>query len=236
VRVYDLSTERVHVDSTSASVSATVSEEGLFQFGHSKDTRPDLPQVKVMQAVLDPLGMPLATDVVSDERADDPLYVPCIARVQASRGRRGLLYVGNGKMASHETRACIASAGDFYPCPLPQPPRAAGELGEALEAVCCGEQALTPVVREFPEGEPELIAEGFECQVPLGLEEAGHGRRWMERRLVVRSRRQAQAAETALRARMAKAQAQVEALNQRGRGRKRFEEVRAMRHAAHEIV
>ena len=44
-----------------------------------------------MQAVLDPLGMPLATDVVSGERADDPLYLPCIARVQASLGRRGLL-------------------------------------------------------------------------------------------------------------------------------------------------
>jgi transposase len=31
-----------------------------------------------MQAVLDPLGMPLATDVVSGERADDPLSVPLI--------------------------------------------------------------------------------------------------------------------------------------------------------------
>src|SRR6266446_4943937 len=92
VRVYDLSTARVHVDSTSASVYATVSEGGLFQFGHSKEYRPDLPQVKVMQAVLDPLGMPLATDVVSGERADDPLYMPCIARVQASVGRRGLQY------------------------------------------------------------------------------------------------------------------------------------------------
>ena len=39
VRVYDLSTARVHVESTSASVYATVSEGGLFQFGHSKDDR-----------------------------------------------------------------------------------------------------------------------------------------------------------------------------------------------------
>ena len=91
VRVYALSTERVHVDSTSANAYATVSDGGLFQFGHSKDYRPDLPQVKVMQAVLDPLGMPLATDVVSGERADDPLYMPCIERVQASVGRHGLL-------------------------------------------------------------------------------------------------------------------------------------------------
>jgi transposase len=135
VRVYDLSTARVHVDSTSASGYATVNEGGLFQFGHSKDARPDLPQVKVMQAVLDPLGMPLATDVVSGERADDPLYIPCIARVQASLGRHGLLYVGDCKLASRDTRARIAAAGDFYLCPLPQVHLDEGEFDAALEAV-----------------------------------------------------------------------------------------------------
>ena len=93
-RVYDLSTARGPVDSTSASVYATVNEGGLFQFGHSKDDRPDLPQIKVMQAVLDPLGMPLATDVVSGERADDPLYMPGIERVQVSMGRHGLVIRG----------------------------------------------------------------------------------------------------------------------------------------------
>jgi transposase len=60
-------TERVHVDSTSASAYTSVSKEGLFQFGHSKDHRPDLPQVKIMQAVLDPLGMPLATELTSED-------------------------------------------------------------------------------------------------------------------------------------------------------------------------
>jgi len=162
VRVYDLSTERVHVDSTSASAYAVVTEGGLFQFGHSKDDRPDLPQVKVMQAVLDPLGMPLATDVVSGERAADPLYVPCIARVQASVGRHGLLYVGDCKMASRETRARIAAAGDFYLCPLPQVQLDAGEFDAVLEVVCKGEHTLSSVVREGPKGQPEVIAEGYE--------------------------------------------------------------------------
>src|SRR4030095_2468921 len=102
VRVYDLSSERVHVDSTSASAYATVSEGGLFQFGHSKDHPPDLPHVKVRQAWLDPLGLPVATDVVSGERADDPLYLPCIERVRASLDRRGLLYVGDAKMGARQ--------------------------------------------------------------------------------------------------------------------------------------
>ena len=236
VRVYDLSTERVHVDSTSASAYATVSATGLFQFGHSKDYRPDLPQVKVMQAVLDPLGMPLATDVVSGERADDPLYLPCIARVQASLGRRGLLYVGDCKMAPRATRARIAASGDFYLCPLPQVQLAEGEVDAALEAVWQGEQALSPVVREGPKGELEVIAEGYEYPIAMSQKGSAQVQHWTERRLVVRSVRQAHAAEVALRARVAQAIAQIAALNQRGRGKKRFETMSALRQAVVAIV
>jgi len=236
VRVYGLRTARVHVDSTSASAYAGVSAEGLFQFGHSKDHRPDLPQVKVMQAVLDPLGMPLATDVVSGNRADDPLYVPCIERVQASLGRGGLLYVGDCKMASRETRAWIANQGAYYLCPLPQVQLAEGELAAALEALDRGEVALSPVCREPQDGESERIAEGYERQAVMAFEAPGTSQTWMERRFVVRSLRHATAAEVSLRARVAQAQAQVEALNQRGRGRKRFEERDELRQAATAIV
>ncbi len=236
VRVYELLPARVHVDSTSASAYTTVSEHGLFQFGHSKDYRPDLPQVKVMQAVLDPLGLPLATDVVSGERADDPLYVPCIRRVQASLGRHGLLYVGDCKMASRDTRAFLAAQGDFYLCPLPAVQLAEGELDQALEAVWSGAQTLSPVVRARHDGKPERIAEGYDYGVPMRLEVAGALQSWTERRLVVRSVRQAQASERALRARVATAMAAVEALNQCGRGKKRFEEVSALRQAAVTIV
>src|SRR5713101_4252798 len=236
VRVYDLSTERVHVDSTSASAYAVVTEGVLFQFGHSQDDRPDLPQVKVMQAVLESLGMPLATDVVSGERADDPLYVPCIERVQASVGRHGLLYVGDCKMASRDTRARIAAAGDFYLCPLPQVQLDESEFDAALEALGKGEHTLSSVVREGPKGQPELIAEGYEYPVAMSLKVEGQVESWTERRLVVRSVRQAQAAEAALRARVAKAMAQIEALNQRGRGKKRFETVSAFRQAVVAIV
>jgi len=236
VRVYDLSTARVHVDSPSASVYATVSEGGLFQGGPRKDERPDLPQGKVVQAVLDPLGMPLATDVVSGERADDPLYLPCIARVQASRGRHGLFYVGDCKMASRDTRARIAAAGDVYLCPRPQVQLDQGEFDAALEAVGHGEHVLSPVVREGPKGQPEVIAEGDEYPVAMRQKGEGQGESWTERRVVVRSVRQAHAAEAALRARVAKAMAQIEALNQRGRGKKRFETVSAFRQAVVAIV
>jgi len=98
-RVYDMKLRRVRVDSTTVSGYWTVTEEGLFQFGHSKDHRPDLPQLKVMMSALDPLGMPVATQVVSGEREADPAERADPARngnaaylrgVDPRRGRAGL--------------------------------------------------------------------------------------------------------------------------------------------------
>jgi transposase len=38
----------------SVSSYGQVTQDGLLQFGHSKDHRPDLPQIKIMLATLDP--------------------------------------------------------------------------------------------------------------------------------------------------------------------------------------
>jgi hypothetical protein len=76
------------------------------------------------------------------------------------------------------------------------------------------------MVREPEKGEPQRIAQGYEDAVPMSLEVDGTAHEWIERRLVVRSRLPAQAAESGLRVRVAKAKSQVAALNRRGRGRK----------------
>jgi transposase len=157
-------------------------------------------------------------------------------RVQARVGRHGLLDVGDCKMASRDTRARIATAGDFSLCPLPQVQLGEGECDAALEAVYKGEQARSAVVREGPQGQPELIAEGYEYRVAMSQKGDGKVESWSERRLVGHAVRQAQAAEAALRTRVAKAMAQLEALNQRGRGKKRFETVAAFRQAVVAIV
>jgi transposase len=129
VRVYALQPACVRLDSTTASGYGTVTEDGLFQVEHSKDHRPDLPQVKVMISALDPLGMPVATDVVPGQRADDPLYLLAITRVRESLGRRGLLYVGDCKMGALETRVCIQAGGDYYFVPVVGDPTAASGFG-----------------------------------------------------------------------------------------------------------
>ena len=48
-----------------------------------------------MLATLDPLALPVATEVLSGEKADDPLYIPAIQRVRETLMTRGLLYIGD---------------------------------------------------------------------------------------------------------------------------------------------
>jgi transposase len=236
LRVYALRPECVRLDSTTASGYWTVTEEGLFQFGPSKDHRPDLPQVKVMLSALDPLGMPVATDVVAGQRADDPLYVPVIARVRQSLGRRGLLYVGDCKLGALETRAFVQEGGDYYLCPLSELQVPPTVLAAYLAPVWTGEQAIMPLSRVQANGRRELIADGFERLEPLTAVGGGEGLRWTERRLVIRSHQLAQAGERGLRARLAKAQAAIAALNDRRQGKRRVTEVPALQEAVAAIV
>jgi transposase len=236
LRVYDLQPERVRLDTTTASGYWRVTEDGLFQFGHSKDHRPDLPQVKVMLSVLDPLGLPVATDVVPGQRADDPLYLPAITRVRESMGRRGLLYVGDCKMGALETRASLQAGGDCYLCPVSQIQLPPAMLAGYLAPVQAGLQPLTLIPREQATGLPEVLAEGFERLEPLTTVVAGIPIRWTERRLVVRSRQLVQAGERGLQARLAKAQAAIVALNARRRGKRRVTELPALQAAVAAIL
>jgi transposase len=235
-RVYDLKPLRVRVDSTTVSGYWTVTEEGLFQFGHSKDHRPDLPQLKVMLSALDPLGMPVATQVVSGERADDKLYMPAIQQVSASLDEHGLLYVGDCKMAALGTRAFLQNSGDYYLCPLSEIQISAETLKSYLQPVWSGKQALAPVQRENAEGQQEQIAEGYEQTVTLNAEVDGKTITWTERRLIVHSFQQARASEEALRTRLAKAQAELLLLNEHKQGKKQIEDSASMQAVAEKVL
>jgi transposase len=236
LRVYDLPAERVRVDSTTASGYWTVTEEGLLQFGHSKDHRPDLPQVKVMLSSLDPLGMPVVTQVLSGERADDPLYVPAITQVRQGLGRRGLLYVGDSKMGALETRAFVQAGGDYYLCPLGLVQLPAEVLNSYLTPVWMGQQALTPIYRQREDGSQEQIAEGFERTEELSAGMDEQTVIWTERRLVIRSFSLAETAVRGLHVRLAHAQVELAALTERQRGKKVLHELDELRQAAESIL
>jgi transposase len=118
VVVHEINLDGIRLDSTTSYGHHQVSEDGVMQFGLSKDHRPDLPQLKLMAAAAEPSGHLIASDIYSGQRVDDPLYTPLIDRVRALLGRKGLLYTGDCKMSALETRADLVRQGDFYLMPL----------------------------------------------------------------------------------------------------------------------
>ena len=236
VRVYDLHADCVRLDSTTVSSYGAVNEDGLLQLGHSKDHRPDLGQLKVMLATLDPLGLPLATEVLSGERADDPLYLPAIARVRACLNRTGLLYVGDVKMGALGTRASIQAAGDYYLCPLSALQVSAERLAQQVVALRESSQPLLMVERTGADGQTHCIAYGYEDSEVITAQVEGVSSTWKERRLLVRSQVAARAAETALRARLEQAQAALSELVVRRQGKPVLADRTAVEQAVAKIV
>lgn len=223
LRVYQLPTDTIRYDTTTANSYAEVlSEQGLLQFGHSKDD-PDRPQLKIAAGVLDPLGMPLVTTVVPGNCTDDPLYIPAIQAVQQSLGQGGRTHVGDCKMAALATRAFVAAGQDFYLCPLSENQLSRAERRELLQPVFTGVQPLQRVRRPGGEGQPdELVAEGFSLDVELTATVADKEVRWTERRWLVRSLAYAQAQQTALERRLEKAIQALRELVVRKQGKKQL--------------
>jgi transposase len=222
IEVYALPQDVIRCDATTVSGDHEVTAGGLVQFGHSKDD-PTRPQIKVMMGSLDPLGMPLSTDVLSGERADDGLYIPIMERIRAGVKTPGLLFVGDCKMSAVETRAYLARHQDWYLSPLPL----TGATAEAMDTwitagVRQGEAGqLDRIVRTNDRGQEVLAAEGYElertCCAPVG------DVTWSERVLVVRSPMHANQQAAGLEKRLSHAETQLTALTPpRGRGKRQI--------------
>jgi transposase len=225
IEVYDLSQDVIRCDATTVSSDHKVTEGGLVQFGHSKDD-PARPQIKVMMGSLDPLGMPLATDVLSGERADDGLYIPIMERIQTGLQTPGLLFVGDCKMSALDTRAYLARHQDYYLSPLPL----TGATAEAMDAwittgVRQGERGeLERITRTNDRGHKVLVAEGYEvertCEAPGAAVDAAA---WQERVLIVRSPMHAAQQAAGLEKRLCHAETQLATLTPpRGRGKRQI--------------
>jgi transposase len=189
-----------------------------------------------MMSALDPMGMPVATRVVSGARADDKLYIPAIKQVSASLDEHGLLYVGDCKMAALSTRAFIQNSQDYYLCPLSDVKLPTETLETCLQPVWTGKQALKSIERVNMEGRLEKIAEGYEQNVSLSAEIDNKTITWTERRLIVRSFQYARASIDGLHNRLAKAQAELLEMNEHKQGKRQIEDLTSMQTAAEKIL
>jgi transposase len=235
VAVYDLDSGMIGVrlDSTTAYGYHTPTEDGVMRLGHSKDHRPDLPQLKLMAAAVEPSGHLLACDVLSGQFADDPLYQPMIARVRQMLGRTGLLYSGDCKMAALATRAELVAHGDYYLMPLPLTGQTRVEFGAWVGRAV--ESGGLESVELLWDGE-RLLGAGYEFERQLEADVVGQRVEWAERVQVLRSRDLAMQQAEQLSERLSKAEAALLALTPApGRGKRQYREEAALRAAMAEV-
>lgn len=154
VQAFGLPCETARAD-TSSFVLYHGEDGALARFGHSKDRRPDLRQFKVLLGTLDPLGLPLLTEVLAGNVADDGVYVGAWERMCQMLGCRDFVYVADCKFASLANRGQVARGGGIYYAPLP------------------GTGKVPEIIREW------VLSEGFEAQeIRLSNREEGEGSEW----------------------------------------------------------
>ena len=233
IRAYHLPRRRVRVDSTTAKIN----KQGiswLFRRGHSKDHRPDLPQLKAMLAALDPLGVLVAADVVAGNAADDPLYLPIIDRLCDDWQTQGLLFIGDCKLASLTNRAHIHQRRHFYLAPLAQVGDVPEQLTVWVQKALDGDVRLLPLKAD----DGTLWGDGYEITRALDATTSEeHAVHWKERVWVVRSPSLVDAQQRGLHQRLKRAEAALRALTPpRGRGQRQFTQPEALRAEVEQVL
>ena len=242
LRIYELKEAKPHpqipdivqivrFDATTAMVNHDPAQSELFKVGKAK-TGLYATLFKMMIASLDPLGMPLAVDVVPGNRADDPLYIPSYQRVKETLPGQGMLAVGDSKMSALGARAYIASHQDYYLTPLAHEKDETGLLDELLQGK---EEQLEAMERIFlpqdiptngEEPDPNLaVACGFATERERTALVAGEKVVWKERLLSVRSFSYVHSMQARLHRRLDKAEKALRALTPtRQRGKRQIKD------------
>ena len=193
IRAYALPTEIARYDTTTFSVHHVpgadgTAAQGLLARGYSKDGRPDLLQFKQSLGTLDPAGVPLLTETIAGQVADDPLYVPAWRKMVQIIGHPHFLFITDCKGAALETRAEISHGDGNYLFPMPM----TGTVPETLRDLVLNPpvtpEPITLVGITTSDGQPKVMGSGFEVKKKMTTTlDDGTQHTWEERWLVTRS-------------------------------------------------
>jgi transposase len=212
IRAYELPTDTARIDATRVSVYHQPQKgETLLRFGWNKDKRPGQRQFVELLGTLDPAGVPLCSQTVGGQCADDPLYLPAWRRMVKVLGRTDFLLVGDCKLASIENRARIQDGGGWYLAPLPM----TGNTPDDLRRWVLDPPVPSTAIRLPEQEEDEAdLGQGFELLQTRTWTDSREQRevKWDERVLVLQSVKLATSKRKALARRLAHAEAALQKL------------------------
>jgi len=217
INVYDLGLKSETIRLDAMITQSHRAAKGDFQFGHSKQHRSDLPQLKTMVATLDPLAMPLFSVTVSGNTSDDVLYLPVIKELMTSLTLLHQLFVGDAKMGSLEIRSFLQLNNQYYLVPLSKkqctPTQLAGYIAKKPKQ-------LTQITTKDKEEKVIIKAQAFELTEQI--EAPINGISWEERRIIVYSPAYAKRQQISFETRLTKAQKELHLLLVAKQGRKKL--------------
>jgi transposase len=193
IYAYALPTEIARYDTTTFSVHHVPKAEGtagggLLAKGYSKEGPTSLLQFKQSMGALDPAGIPILTETLAGQKADDPLYVPAWQSMVQTVGHPHSLFIADCKGAALNTRAEISRAEGQYLFPMPMTGEVPQTLHEWVFDPANKVRPLTLVDVVTSEGQPKVVGRGFEVNRTMSATlEDGTAHTWAERWLVTRS-------------------------------------------------
>jgi len=183
--------------------------------------------------------MPLATEVVSFDPADDELYIPVIKRIDSSLKKSGLLYSGDCKSSAFSIRLYIVGQEIYYLSPLPLTGHTATDMEDWITQGIEKDlnYELEFVYRQDEHGKDIMIAAGYECEREhFGVFE-GKEIEWTERVLVKKSPVYAEQQAKGLEKRLKTAQKKIEALTPEiGRGKRQITDEQQLIAAIEKVI
>ncbi|MBA2726571.1 MAG: transposase [Parachlamydiaceae bacterium] len=217
MNVFELPVTGIRLDGTNTFGFHGVKEDGLMQYGFSKDGRSDLPILKLMVAAEGNTGEVIAVDVVEGNQNDDPLYLPLIKRVRSILGEKtGLLYCGDCKMSSFSVRGNLDAFSDYYLAPLQKNnPKISQEIDKWIHngISCCDD---TPAMSTLVWRKNQIIGGGYEIKrFQRSFLESGKSHSWNERVLIFRSLNLSKVQNDGLEKRLRKAELNLEKLKEK---------------------
>jgi transposase len=211
IGAYQLPTKIVRYDTTAFNVyhAPENAKNGVLDFGHSKDHRPDLLQFKQGLATLDPGGIPILSETLPGNRADDPCYFPAWQRMVKTIGHSDFLFIADCKAASHETRASIDYEKGYYLFPLPM----TGETPRHIKELVLNPWQTFEDLVLLPKNEDlhgRVVGKGFVVNRQMEKQlESGEIHQWQERWMVSLSNSHAQRKNKSFQDRLDKAESKL---------------------------
>jgi transposase len=213
---HELPTDTARYDTTSFNVSHEVNDDknGILHFGHTKNYRPDLLQFKQGLAVLDPAGIPILSETLPGNMADDPCYFPAWQRIVKTLGRTDFLYIADSKASATKVRMGIDIGNGLYLFPLPK----TGDTPKVLrELVLNPPHKPQPVeikpIAGHDDGKPRIVGSGFIVDKQMeAMSDDGTVYQWNERWIVCQSDAHAYRQKKSFYENLDKAMAQLDAI------------------------